>query len=209
MSRSKREVPHFYLSTTVDVSRALDWLRGINRDRPVLERLLPTLLLYKAAACAAREVPEVNGFWLDDGFVLTRSRSPAMSTLSSIRSASWIAGATRPPPRTEMAMPRCTAVLARTRAGTLRGSELTDATITATNLGDLGVESVFGVIYPPQVALVGFGRVVERPWAVDGDLGVRPVVTMTLSADHRASDGLVGARYLRTVDRLLQHPEQL
>ncbi|MFI8320310.1 2-oxo acid dehydrogenase subunit E2 [Streptomyces sp. NPDC085529] len=62
---------------------------------------------------------------------------------------------------------------------------------------------------PPQVALVGLGRIVERPVAVNGLLGVRPVLTATLSADHRAADGATGARLLTTLDRLLQHPEEL
>lgn len=97
----------------------------------------------------------------------------------------------------------------RARAGRLRRTELVEPTITVTNLGDQGVESVLGVIYPPQVALVGFGRVRERPWAVDGMLAVRPVVTLTLSADHRATDGFAGARFLQTIDTLLQAPEEL
>lgn len=97
----------------------------------------------------------------------------------------------------------------RARSGRLRGSEVADPTLTVTDLGDQGVESVLGVIYPPQVCLVGFGRVVERPCAVDGLLGVRPVVTATLSADHRATDGAVGARFLRVLDRRLQQPEEL
>ncbi|WP_336682593.1 2-oxo acid dehydrogenase subunit E2 [Streptomyces sp. DK15] len=78
-----------------------------------------------------------------------------------------------------------------------------------TNLGDQGVEAVFGVIYPPQVALVGLGRVTERPVAVDGMLTVHPTVTATLAADHRASDGATGARLLTAIDRLLQRPEEL
>jgi pyruvate dehydrogenase E2 component (dihydrolipoamide acetyltransferase) len=97
----------------------------------------------------------------------------------------------------------------RARTGGLRGSEMSDPTITVTNLGDQGVDQVFGVIYPPQVALVGFGRVAPRPWAVDGLLGVRPVVRATLAADHRASDGHDGARFLAAIDALLQHPEAL
>ena len=100
-------------------------------------------------------------------------------------------------------------VVARARAGRLRGSEMSDPTITVTNLGDQGVESVVGVIYPPQVALVGFGRVVERPWAVDGMLAVHPVVTATLAADHRVTDGHRGGLFLAAVDDLLQRPEDL
>jgi pyruvate dehydrogenase E2 component (dihydrolipoamide acetyltransferase) len=97
----------------------------------------------------------------------------------------------------------------RARAGGLRGSEMTDPTITVTSLGDEGAESVFGVIYPPQLAIVGIGRVRERPWAVNGLLGVRPIVNVTLAADHRATDGHYGGRFLGEIDRLLQAPEAL
>jgi len=100
-------------------------------------------------------------------------------------------------------------LIERTRANRLRGSEMTDATLTVTNLGDLGVKTVFGVIYPPQVALVGFGRVTERPWAENGMLGVRRCVIATLAADHRASDGHRGGQFLAALDRFLQTPDKL
>lgn len=95
------------------------------------------------------------------------------------------------------------------RAGRLRRRELTDGTITVTNLGDQSAESVHGVVFPPQVALVGFGSITDRPWAVDGLLGVRPLVTATLAADHRATDGHIGGRFLSTVQKLLQAPDEL
>jgi pyruvate dehydrogenase E2 component (dihydrolipoamide acetyltransferase) len=97
----------------------------------------------------------------------------------------------------------------RARAGRLRSSELSDPTITVTNLGEQGIDSVFGIIYPPQVAIVGFGRVVERPWSVAGQIVSRPVVTASLSADHRVTDGHRGARFLAAVERLLQEPARL
>jgi pyruvate dehydrogenase E2 component (dihydrolipoamide acetyltransferase) len=97
----------------------------------------------------------------------------------------------------------------RARAGRLRGSEMTDATITVTNLGERGVRSVFGVIYPPQVALVGFGKISDRVWDVDNGLGIRPAVTVTLAADHRASDGHVGATFLSEIAHRLHNPEEL
>jgi pyruvate dehydrogenase E2 component (dihydrolipoamide acetyltransferase) len=97
----------------------------------------------------------------------------------------------------------------RVRAGTLRSSELSDPTITVTSLGEQGVETVYGVIYPPQVALVGFGKMVQRPWIVEGNILSRPVVTATLSADHRVSDGHRGGLFLATIERLLQEPAQL
>jgi pyruvate dehydrogenase E2 component (dihydrolipoamide acetyltransferase) len=106
-------------------------------------------------------------------------------------------------------MRRLQDLVGRVRSGGLRGSELSAPTITVTQLGDQGVDSVIGVINPPQVAMVGLGRPRERPWAVNGMLCVRPVVTATLAADHRATDGIVGARFLSTLDRLLQKPEEL
>ena len=100
-------------------------------------------------------------------------------------------------------------LVARTRTLQLRSSEMTEATITVTALGDRGVESVYGIIYPPQVALVGFGKAAPRPWAVDGLLGVRRIVQATLAADHRASDGHTGGLFLTAIDERLQHPEEL
>jgi len=100
-------------------------------------------------------------------------------------------------------------LIQRARSGALRSSELTDATVTVTNLGEQGVETVYGVIYPPQVALVGFGKVSARPWAVDDRIEVRRTVHATLSADHRASVGHRGASFLGALERLLQEPEKL
>ena len=97
----------------------------------------------------------------------------------------------------------------RARSYSLKSSELANATVTITNLGEGGVESVFGVIYPPQVALVGFGKVSARPWAVDDRIEVRRTVQATLSADHRASVGHRGAVFLGALERLLQEPEKL
>jgi pyruvate dehydrogenase E2 component (dihydrolipoamide acetyltransferase) len=209
MARSKREIPHYYLSTTVDLAAATSWLRDRNLKLPVTERLVPAALLLKAAACAAREVPQLNGFWADGQFV----PAPAvhLGVAVSLRGGGLVAPAIHDAadlPLPEI-MARLRDLVARARAGRLRGSETADPTITVTSLGDQGVEAVYGVIYPPQVALVGFGKVVQRPCAVDGLLGVRPVVTATLSADHRASDGATGARFLTALDRLLQRPEEL
>jgi len=95
------------------------------------------------------------------------------------------------------------------RAGRLRRDEMAEPAITVTNLGDLGVDSVLPVVYPPQVAMVGFGRLAQRPWAVDGLLGIRPVVEVTLAADHRASDGHRGGLFLSSLAEYLRTPEEL
>jgi pyruvate dehydrogenase E2 component (dihydrolipoamide acetyltransferase) len=209
MARSKREIPHYYLSTTVDMSRAQTWMQQRNRDVPIAERMVPAALLLKATAVAARDHPQLNGFWVDDAFV--PGEGVHLGVAISLRGGGLVAPAVHDAdglPLDEL-MAAVRDLVARARTGRLRGREMTDPTLTVTNLGDQGVESVLGVIYPPQVALVGFGKVAERPWATEGMLGVRPVTRLTLAADHRATDGFVGGRFLSTIDQLLQTPEAL
>lgn len=209
MSRSKQTIPHYYLSTTIDLRAALAWMQLANSQRPIADRLVPAALLLKAAALAARDVPEVNGFYVDDEF--RPSTAVHLGVAVALRQGGLVAPAIHDADTLslDVLMERLRDLVGRTRAGRLQRAEMADPTITVTNLGELGVESVFGVIYPPQVALVGFGRIVEQPWAHEGLLGVRSVVTATLSADHRVSDGLRGSRYLARVDELLQRPEEL
>jgi len=209
MARSKREIPHYYLTTRIDLSRALAWLATENARRGVAERLLPAVLLLRAVALAAREVPEMNGFFVDGA--LRPAACVHLGVGISLRQGGLVAPALRDADTKDVTvlMRELSDLVARTRTGVLRSSELGDATLSVTNLGDQGAESVHGVIYPPQVALVGFGRIAEQPWAHEGVLGVRPVVVATLAADHRASDGHRGSRFLAAVDRLLQAPEKL
>ena len=209
MARSKREVPHYYLATTIDMHRPLTWLAEDNGRRPVTERLLYGVLLLKAVALALREVPELNAVWR--GGQVVQSDAVHVGVAVSLRGGGLVAPALHDADRRSLGdlMRGFRDLVQRARAGGLRSSELSDPTITVTSLGEQGVESVFGIVYPPQVAIVGFGRVVERPWSVDGTIVSRPVVTATLSADHRVTDGHRGSRFLAAVDRLLQEPARL
>ncbi|HEX7765293.1 MAG TPA: dihydrolipoamide acetyltransferase family protein [Nitrospira sp.] len=209
MARSKREIPHYYLSTTIDMGRALTWLKEENLKRPVTDRLLYGVLLIKAVALALREVPELNALWKDNAPI--QSPDIHVGVAVSLRQGGLIAPAIHKTDKRSLGelMSLFQDVVKRARAGTLRSSELSDPTITVTSLGEQGVETVFGVIYPPQVALVGFGKVVERPWVIEGRVVSRPVVTASLSADHRVTDGHRGGVFLSTLDRLLQEPGQL
>jgi pyruvate dehydrogenase E2 component (dihydrolipoamide acetyltransferase) len=209
MARSKREIPHYYLSTTIDMSAAVAWLRAENEKRPVTERLLPAVLLLKAVASALREVPELNGTWVDGGF--RPGPGIHVGVAISLRGGGLVAPALHDADKADLTtlMRRLQDLVTRARAGSLKSSELGDPTVTVTNLGDQGVESTFGIIHPPQVALVGFGRISERPWASAGRVESRPLLTATLSADHRATDGHRGGLLLAAIDRLLQAPEQL
>jgi pyruvate dehydrogenase E2 component (dihydrolipoamide acetyltransferase) len=209
MARSNREIPHYYLETQIDMGTALRWLEAANQKRPVQQRLLPAVLLVKAVARALKDVPELNGYWKDDRNELQRDIHIGFAI--SLRQGGLMVPAILHADRKTLdeLMAAMADLIQRTRAGRLRSSEITDGTITITNLGDRGVETVYGVIYPPQVALVGFGRITERPWAGNGMLGVRPVLSATLAGDHRATDGRRGAQFLEAFASWLQQPEKL
>ncbi len=209
MARSKREIPHYYLSSTIDMDSALIWLKQANEPRPVTERLLYGVLLIKAVALALRRVPELNALWKDGAAV--RSERIHIGAAISLRQGGLVAPALHDADRLTLSelMQNFQDLVKRARAGSLRSSEMSDPTITVTSLGEQGVESVFGVIYPPQVALVGFGKVVERPWVSNGQVVPRPVIMVSLSADHRVTDGHRGGLFLAEIDRLLQEPQTL
>jgi pyruvate dehydrogenase E2 component (dihydrolipoamide acetyltransferase) len=209
MARAKREIPHYYLAHPIDLHRALAWLAEENARRPVTERLLYGVLLIKAVALALREVPELNAVWR--GERVERSAGVNVGVAIALRGGGLVAPAlhaTDTRPLGEL-MRAFRDLVQRARTGGLRSSELSDPTITVTSLGEQGVETVLGIVYPPQVAIVGFGKVSERPCVVDGAVVARPLITATLSADHRVSDGHRGGLFLTAVERLLQAPERL
>ncbi|ACC76037.1 dihydrolipoamide acetyltransferase family protein [Paraburkholderia phymatum] len=209
MERSKREIPHYYVSETIPLGTALKWLQAENARRSIDDRVLLAVLLLKAVAVTLKRFPELNGFYRAGSF-LSASKTH-VGVAISLRHGGLVAPALLDTEtKTLLQLMRELADLTkRCRAGSLRSSELSEATITVTNLGDQGTCEVFGVIYPPQVALVGFGRVIERPWAHNGEVTILPTVTATLSADHRVSDGHRGALFLLELSDALQHPEEL
>jgi pyruvate dehydrogenase E2 component (dihydrolipoamide acetyltransferase) len=197
MSRSKREIPHYYLSETVPLTNAQGWLEAENARRPLTERLLMAALFLKATAAACKQYPEMNGHYRDNSF--HPSGAVHVGVAISLRQGGLVAPAIHDAETLSLGdvMKKLTDLVKRARAGSLRSSEMSDPTITVTNLGEGGVETVFGVIYPPQVALVGFGAVKEGR------------VVASVSADHRVSDGHRGALFLAALSRLLQEPEKL
>jgi pyruvate dehydrogenase E2 component (dihydrolipoamide acetyltransferase) len=201
MSRSKREIPHYYLSETVPLARAAAWLEAENARRALPERLLMAALFLKATAIACRDYPEMNGHYGDGGF--QPAPGAHVGVAISLRQGGLVAPALHDVQAKSLGevMKGLSDLVKRARAGSLRSSEMSDPTITVTNLGDGGVEAVFGVIYPPQVALVGFGSIKQKEGA--------PRVTVSVSGDHRVSDGHRGALFLAAIARALQEPEKL
>jgi pyruvate dehydrogenase E2 component (dihydrolipoamide acetyltransferase) len=209
MSRSKREIPHYYLSLTTDVTVATEWLSQRNAALPVTERLLFAALLVKAVALACREVHGFSGFFRDGHY----EESPAVQVgiAVALRGGGLVAPAImdtadKPLP---VLMEEFRQLVLRARAGRLRASELAAPTIVLTSLGDSAVDAVFPIIQPPQVAIVGAGPVVVRPWVVDGRVEPRSVVTLSLGADHRVTDGRLGAQFLARIAARIAVPAEL
>jgi pyruvate dehydrogenase E2 component (dihydrolipoamide acetyltransferase) len=211
MTRSSREIPQFQLLTTIDMSRPLAWLSAENERRPVAERLLYGVLLIKAVALALREVPELNATWNEGERQVVLKPEVHVGVAIALRGGGLVAPALRHTDQQSLdeLMRAFRDLVQRARAFSLRSSELAGPTITVTSLGERGVETVFGLVFPPQAAIVGFGTIVERPWSVDGQVVSRPLLNATLSADHRVSDGHRGSLFLAAINRLLQEPEKL
>ena len=209
MSRSKREIPHYYLSTTVDVTPATDWLTSHNASAPVTQRLLFAALLIKSVALACRELKGFSGFYRDGAF--EDSPTVHVGVAVALRGGGLVAPAimdTADKPLVTL-MDDFRALVTRARAGRLRASELAAPTIILTSLGEASVDAVFPIIQPPQVAIVGAGAVVARPWVVDGQVVPRQVLTLSLGADHRVTDGRLGGQFLARIAAKLADPGSL
>lgn len=209
MTRSKREIPHYYVSATIDVTRMSSWLTTFNENVPVAERILPAVPLIKAVAGALEQVSQLNGTWADETF--EPSKEINIGVAIALRGGGLVAPAildTNELSITEL-MAKLRDLSGRVRQGHMRGSELTGSTFTISNVGEGNVEAVVPIIYPPQVAILGIGSISERPWVIGGEVRARQLITATLAGDHRVSDGRVGARFLGVLDKILQEPEAL
>lgn len=209
MERSNREIPHYHLGETVDVDATLAWLEESNAQRPANARLLPAVLVLKATALALRDHPDLNGHWIDGAF--RPVAGVHLGVAINLRRGGLLAPAIRHADERSLddLMGALRDLVERTRSGGLLGSEIADATFTVSNLGDRGAESLQGLITPPQVGYLGVGRITPRPWAVDSTVVVRRTVYLGLAADHRASDGHRGGRFLSAIISHLTRPETL
>jgi pyruvate dehydrogenase E2 component (dihydrolipoyllysine-residue acetyltransferase) len=209
MTRSNTEIPHYHVTHTMDLGPGLAWLRTHNAPLAPDRRLLPAVLFLRATVLAALAVPDLNGHWIDG--VLRRSDRVDLGVAVATRGGGLVTPAIPDagPMRVDELMARLVDLVRRARRGSLRQAEMAGGTITVSNLGEDGSDALYGVIFPPQVALVGVGGIVERPWAIDGMLTVRPTATIVLAADHRASDGRTASAFLAAFAHALAHPEEM
>jgi pyruvate dehydrogenase E2 component (dihydrolipoamide acetyltransferase) len=209
MTRAKREIPHYYLTQMLDFAPARAWLEQFNASRPVEDRLLYSVLIIKAVARAAAEIPGFSGFYRNGQFEAATDMHVGFAVAQ--RGGGLMAPALLSAASKDLIvlMHELMDLVARARGGHLRSSELGLPVITLTSLGDEGVDAVYPIIYPDQVAIVGAGRLTDRPWVSDGQVTIRPILTLTLAADHRVTDGRRGARFLARIATLLATPGEL
>ncbi|HEY0682234.1 MAG TPA: dihydrolipoamide acetyltransferase family protein [Steroidobacter sp.] len=209
MSRSKREIPHYYLSLVCSFAKARDFLDRYNATVDIESRLLPAAVLLKAVAQSAKAMPDFNGFYKADAF--KASSDVHLGVAIAMRGGRLVAPAILDADQKSLPliMTELRDLATRVRAGHMRSSELSMPTITVTSFAEEDVDFVIPVIYPPQVAIVGIGSVRERPWVVDGQVRAELTVPISLAADHRVTDGRAGSRFLATIRNALQAPEQL
>ncbi|MXN64031.1 2-oxo acid dehydrogenase subunit E2 [Stappia sp. GBMRC 2046] len=209
MARSKREIPHYYVSSDLDVTALMTWLEGENRKRPVAERLLYAVPLIRALCLSLAKTPELNG--IHEGDVFRPDEAVHAGIAVSMRGGGLIAPAILNADTLDLDVLRkaLADLVQRVRAGRLKSSEMTSATVTISNLGEKTADMLMPVIYPPQVAIIGCGQIRETARFKSGAWQARRVMTVTVAADHRVSDGRIAARFLNDAQRQLDHPEKL
>ena len=203
---SKQEKPHFYISSEIDMTRAMELREQINRDLGNEGvRVTVNDLIIKACVETLKKHPKFNAFFHEDGIQMNEEINvgvaiadeeglivPAIMDCAD-RSLNDIAVASKD-------------LAERTRSGTLRPQEYTGGTFAISNLGMFDVTSFIAIIQPPQTAVLAVGTVIKKPVVRDDEIAIAQMMTATLSADHRIVDGAEGARFLVEVKRLLDNP---
>ena len=204
--KSKQEIPHFYVSAEIDMSRAMELRQQINsslEDAGV--RVSVNDIMIKACVDALKAYPRFNAMYDDDGIHMNESINVGIAIAEEeglIVPAILDCGG-----KTLAEIARASSdLIERSKGGTLHPQEYTGGTFTISNLGMFDVSSFTAIIHPPQSAVLAVGSVVERPVVRDGEIVVSRVMSATLSADHRVSDGAEGARFLVEIKRLLEEP---
>ena len=208
VSKSKREIPHYYLSLDVDLTTTEKWLNEINLKQSPEDRLMINVPLMCAIARALRKNPDFNGLYIDGKF--QRAGDVHLGLAIRLRNKGLITPAIQNADKLDAGemMVKFKSLVERSKQGGLKQSELQDATVTLSNIGDRGSDQIFGIIFPPQVAIIGVGRVLQKPVVIDAQVLPKTMVNISLAADHRVTDGQVGARFLNDIQKLLKKPSQ-
>lgn len=209
MAQSKKEIPHYYLKNRIGLDPLMNWLDQKNAALAPEKRLMVPVVLFRAIIKSLKEFPQLNGHFKNGHF--DHNEAIHLGVTIALKTGGVLVPALLDAHLMTMEELNISFqdLLLRTKNGELRNRELTEGSVTVTNVGDLGSDEVFGIIFPPQVCLIGLGKI-HTAAVVDGPT-VRPglVIDVTLSADHRVTDGLTGARFMSLIEKNLMHPSLL
>ena len=207
-SDSKREAPHFYVASDIDMSKAMDLRRDINDQVDPDSRVSVNDLIVKASALAIGRHPKFNSFFRDDYLQMNPSINVGIAI--ALESGLIVPGIPGCEGKTlaEIAVDSRD-LAARATSGTLRAEEYTGTTYSVSNLGMFGVDSFTAIIYPPHAAILAVGAVKEQPVVRSGEITIAQIMKATLSVDHRVADGAEAAQFLSETKRLLENPVSL
>lgn len=205
MSQSKREIPHFYESVQVLMDQALAFRVDLNRELPDEDRITVNDLLVRASALALEEFPNLNGTYTDEGLRINPTVDVAIAVAVEDGLLTPVVRDCNGKGLVELAR-EVHRVVRAARKGRLKPDEYAGGTFTLSNLGMFGVEAFSAIINPPQTAILAAGGARQQPWVVDGQIQPATVMTLTLAADHRVTDGVEVARFLNRIRELLEHP---
>ena len=207
-SDSKRDAPHFYVTSDIDMTKAMGLRRDTNDVIPAENRVSVNDMIIKATTIALLRHPKFNAFYrgghlqmnpsINMGIAIALEAGLIVPGISGCESKSLveIAAASRD-------------LIARANSGTLRNEEYSGTTFSISNLGMFDVDSFAAIIFPPHAAVLAVGKVKEQAVARDGQLAVAQMMKATLSVDHRVADGAEAAQFLVEVKNLLENPVSL
>tara|TARA_B100001750_G_scaffold233549_1_gene233903 strand:- start:2194 stop:3381 length:1188 start_codon:yes stop_codon:yes gene_type:complete len=206
--KSTREAPHFYVTSQVDMGKAMDFRRELNPTLPDGVRVSVNDLIIKACALAISKYPNFNASYRGDKLLLNSRVNIGIAI--ALSEGLIIAGLSDCQDRDLVNVAKASRdLIDRANGGTLKAEEYEGVTFAISNLGMFDVESFSAIIYPPNAAVVAIGSVIEQPAVKAGEIVVARLMKMTISLDHRVVDGAEGAKFLQEVKRLLESPKSL
>ena len=208
MATAKREIPHYYVAVSVDMTEALRMRRELNAQLPEADHIPISPMILKACAIALEHQPHFNATFADRGITVHHDINIGLAV--ALDDGLVVPAILNCHGKSLGALARESRDVAeRARGGRLRPAELNDGTFTVSNLGMYGVETLIAIIQPGQAAILGVGNVEERPVVRDGQIVARSMMTIALSADHRVTDGAEGAKFIAEIKQLLENPARL
>ena len=207
-TQSKREVPHFYVTSEIDMTEAFALRRQLNQALQDGVRISVNDMIVKASAKALQKYPNFNAFFREYHLQLNPDFNIGIAiALEQGLMVPAIGGCQN---RSLVDIARASSdLIQRAQGGTLRADEYTGGTFSISNLGMFDVDSFAAIIFPPNAAVLAVGTVKEQPVVRDGQVAIAKIMKATLSVDHRVADGAEGARFLMEIKRYLEQPAGL